>query len=68
MARFDGLADNYHQNRPHYPQALIKRVVARLPATSPYRVVDIGAGTGFFAGLIALYARVSSGGGRGAIP
>ena len=49
---FEGLADNYSQNRPQYPQRLLSKLGELLP-NRPLQVVDLGCGTGISTRAIA---------------
>ena len=51
-SNFEGLADNYSQNRPQYPQRLIGRLLDRMPE-GPLTVVDVAAGTGISTRVLA---------------
>ena len=44
--KFDGLADDYDQNRPRYPSDLFQMIKSRLPVRKRLRIIDAGAGTG----------------------
>ena len=53
--KFDGLADDYDNFRPRYPDTLLKAIVARIPDKDRPYVIDAGAGTGIaLEGLIPL--------------
>jgi SAM-dependent methyltransferase len=39
-------AERYDRTRPHYPMALIDRIIAASPGPGPHDVLDVGIGTG----------------------
>ncbi len=44
--RFDSIAEQYHQVRPHYPAEIWDMLVERTGLSAGVRVLEIGAGTG----------------------
>ena len=51
-ANFEGLADNYSQNRPQYPQRMLTKLRGLLPEGA-LNVVDLASGTGISTRAIA---------------
>jgi predicted RNA methylase len=57
-AGFTAEAESYDRGRPDYPSAAIISLIASLGIDETTTVVDLGAGTGKFAGLLAPHTRV----------
>ena len=57
MGSFDGVAEDYQEARRSYPDALRERLVSEGLLGSQSVVVDLGAGTGQLARLLAVVAR-----------
>ena len=51
-ANFEGLADNYSQNRPQYPKRMLAELRAFLP-DGPLSVIDLASGTGISTRAVA---------------
>ncbi|MED6309748.1 MAG: methyltransferase domain-containing protein, partial [Pseudomonadota bacterium] len=51
-ANFEGLADNYSQNRPQYPQRMLAELRAFLP-DGALSVMDLASGTGISTRAVA---------------
>ncbi|MFT4148405.1 MAG: class I SAM-dependent methyltransferase [Micrococcaceae bacterium] len=45
-AKFDGLAEYYDNSRPRYPQELFQEIFKEINLPFPWKVLDVGSGTG----------------------